>query len=165
MSKSWGKSSECWKQCAFRRAIDYMSTHKLTNRTPDHGLVPDVGDPTSAFQMALSKLPHFDYSNHHLILEFWHQKLVAQNPKFHELHNLLVEFCLCLLARWHDFDVFDQLIFDALGVDPEHKPVKYLAVHILENVCLRFAFLELTIERRLENRGCITCEGCRRVRA
>jgi len=107
--------------------------------------------------MAFSKLPHFDYNNHHLILEFWHQKLVAQNPKFHELHNLLVEFCLCLLARWYDFDVFDQPILDALGVDPEHKPVKYLGIHILENVCLRFAFLESTIERRLENWRCIAC--------
>ena len=76
----------------------YVRTHKSTNRTSSNGIVPDVGDPTGAFQMTLSKRPHLSYGSHHFVLELWHEKLVAQNPELQEFQNL-IEICLYLLAR------------------------------------------------------------------
>jgi hypothetical protein len=57
---------------------------------------------------------------------------------------------LCLLTRRNRFDAVDQPIFDGLGVDPEHKPVIYIGIHIVKNVCLSLSFLEWTIESCLD---------------
>jgi hypothetical protein len=139
----------------------YVSTHKSANWASHDGMVPDVGDPTGAFQMTLSKLPHPGYGSHHLVLELCHQKLVTQNPELHEPQNLLIETHLCLLATWLHLDAVDRLESDGLGMDPQHKSVKYLGIHILEDVCLRLSFLKSTSERRLEDWGRITCKGCK----
>lgn len=141
----------------------YVRTHKSTNRTSSDGIVPDVGDPTGAFQMALSKRPHLSYGSHHFVLELWHQRLVAQNPELQEFQNILIEIFLYLLARWLHFGAIDLFESGGLNIDPQHKPVKYLSIHILENVCLRLSLLESTIECRLEDWGRIACEGYQTV--